>query len=52
MLTELFIRYFFSDTKPTTTPIQLPSEDRLKFLNVVVWLALACICVWVVAKIL
>jgi hypothetical protein len=52
MLTELFIRYFFDDTKQATNPIQPPLEDRLEFLNVLVWLALACICVWVLAKIL
>jgi hypothetical protein len=52
MLTELFIRYFFSDTKQQAIPIQPSSEDRLEFLNVVVWLVIACICAWVVAKIL
>lgn len=49
MLTELFIRYFFGKKNST---IQPPSEDRLGFLNVVVWLAIACILVWVVPKIL
>lgn len=52
MLTELFIRYFFSDTTQATTPIQPPSEDRLEFLNALVWLVIACICAWVVVKIL
>ncbi|MBD1208157.1 MAG: hypothetical protein H9535_06995 [Ignavibacteria bacterium] len=49
MLTELFIRYFFGSKSNTIYP---PSEDRLDFLNVVVWLTIACILVWVMQKIL
>lgn len=49
MLTELFIRYFFSNKSSSIIP---PSEDRLDFLNVVVWLTIACILVWVMQKIL
>lgn len=49
MLTELLIRYFFSGPPAGNEP---PSEDKMEFLNVVVWLVIACILVWVMAKIL
>jgi hypothetical protein len=49
MLTELFIRYYFSAPPPANEP---PSEDRMEFLNVLVWLVIACILVWVMVKIL
>lgn len=54
MLTELFIRYFFGDQPQDDQPqddqrkdaIYPPSENRLNFLNTLVWLCIAAISVW------
>lgn len=55
MLTELFIRYFFGEKRQNLkaeSSVYPPSEDRLDFLNTVVWLSIVAIYVWLLAKIL
>ncbi|MCU0425538.1 MAG: hypothetical protein MUF71_07925 [Candidatus Kapabacteria bacterium] len=65
MLTELFIRYFFGDQRKDDqhnddqrkddrhkNAMFPPSENRLDFLNTLVWLCIAAISVWLLVKIL
>ncbi len=60
MLTEFFICYFFDDQRKDDQhkddqrkdAIYPPSENRLDFLNTLVWLCIAAISVWLLVKIL